>query len=721
MAFSPNCELLATGSSDGSIVLWEAATGKVLHTLKGHRDAACGLAFTPDNKTFVSTGYDGTTRVWEVASGKETAKFAPNTLKNSAVVLSAEGKIVIVAGAGDGIIRYFDIAAGKQVHQMEAHKLRYPGALTLALSANGKILASGGHDKTIRFWDAETAAELGQLPEQSNSVARVALSPDGSTIAWATYPSSRIHLGKFAGLPKGFQFKEFSPRGGHEMSIGFVTFSPDGKKILATSQDNTAILWEESTGKELQRFQGGPLAAWSHDGKLLALADSNDATRRAVLLFDVDTGKFVGLVSAPAAVVSIEFTPNRMSLLVACHNGAAYLLELATGQIRTHLPGKASPFWRAVLAPDGLTLAMAGQDVRICDTITGSELARLPLQVSFGPLVFSPDGKTLACRDFKAVVLWDLGKGKEIRRHNHLTYSLAFTPDGQTLVGACQDESIRLWDVATGKQLHEFRGHGGWIHSVAVSPDGRTLASGSIDATLLLWPMDPFVKGKPIPPSRLSAPEFQTRLAKLPAAKWEQCWKELAEQNAQKAYRAMWGLVAEPKKSAPALKKWADELCATSIERLVADLDSDDFAQREQATKTLERLGNVAEAALRAALAGKPSTESQRRIERLLAEREAALAASPEVMRVRARRATWATAKLPPEARRRVDWLMAQEEAAGAPGPDERLRLLRAIEVLEHIGTPEARTVLALLAKQSSVPDPGQHAKAALARLAKRP
>ena len=678
IAFSPSSLVLATGSGNGSIVLWEAATGKILHTLKGHRDAPNGLAFTPDNKTLVSTGHDGTTRLWDVADGKEFFKFAPNPLSNSSLVLSGDGKNVITAGGmnSDGILRYWDIAEKRQIRQIEAHKR---GALCLAISKDGKVLVSGGYDRFIRIWDADTTAELGNLPEQAGPVQRIALSPAGDLLAWGT--GSRIHLGKITGLPKAFQFKELLPRGGHETAINSVRFSPDGKKLLTTDNDNSAILWDQLTGKELHRFHKGYRSAWSHDSKLVAFADVNDNLARAITIYDAATGKEVRRVSAPAQVNSIAFSADRNTLTIGCSDGAIHLLELATGKVRASVRGNGGHFWRAVLAPDGYTVAaVCDKEVRVLDTISGTELARVP--ASGHHAVFSPDATLLACVTYQdGIVLWDWTKGKQVRRIPGRVHDLTFTPDGQTLVAACMDETIRLWDVATGKELHSLVGHGGWILSVGISPDGRTLVSGSTDTTLLLWPLDRFVKAKPILTAPLSEQELKARLAKLPDGKIEKWWSALAEADARKAYRGMWGLVAEPEASMPILRKWVGPICETPIGQLIADLDHAEYARREAATLKLERLGRLAAPSLQAALKGKLSAEPRRRIERMLALGEVGL----------------------------------------GEDPDEGLRLLRAVEVLERIGHAEARALLALIAKNSPAPEPGENARAALARLAKGP
>jgi WD40 repeat protein len=683
VAFSPDGRLLAAGAGDGKIFLWETESGKTLHILGGHRESPNGLVFTADGKALLSTGHDGTTRFWDAAAGIERWKVAPNPYESTAVVLTPDGKTAIAArgqGDGKGLIHYWDVATRKLLRVFPANK---GGVLCMALSSDGKVLATGGYDRTVRLWNAETTAELGSLPTESDTVNHLDLSADGGIVTWGLFSGSRVRVARVTRLENEVKFKELLPPEGHGAGVVSVRYTGDGKKILSTSGGNDAILWDELSGKKLLRFHEGYCAALAPGGMLLALADVNDNRFRKITIHDTASGKEVGRIKADAQVYSMAFSANNRALIFGGTNGEIQVYELATGKSRMRLAGHRSHIIQILLAPDGHTLLSACYDsTRLWDTITGKELDRLPFKLRNRTMAFSRDGKLLAIGDDNsgAVVLWDIAEKRELRRIPSGIHEVVFMPDNQTLAAACMDDSVRLWEVSTGIERHKFTGHAGWITCLDIAPDGRTLVSGGIDTTLMLWTTDAFVLGKPVPAPRLSAKELRARCDGFPVGEWPQWWADLAMPDAVKAHRAIWGLATESKDILTVMQKWWSELYPTPVATLIAELGHDDFVRREKASAELARLGKFIEPPLRLALSG----------------------------------------NLDPEARRRIERILAQRESGMAAGSDEGLRFVRAVEVLEHIGNADARNILTTLSKQAPA-DLAREAAVALERISKRP
>jgi hypothetical protein len=329
-----------------------------------------------------------------------------------------------------------------------------------------------------------------------------------------------------------------------------------------------------------------------------------------------------------------------------------------------------------VFSPDSRLLALPDEDtLRLYSCVSGKAVhtARVPGAV-FLTAAFAPDGLTLAAGDLDGkLYLWERDTGQAVRTwqgHKFAVYALAFAADGRTLVSAGQDGVIRLWDLASGRERTHLDGESGWVYSVAFSPDGRTLASGHYNGTALLWDVGPSPEGP-----RRTMPRGGERDA---------LWADLTGTDAAKAYRAGW-VLREGGDSAVALLRErlrpSPPVSAERLRRLIADLDSADFRTRQDASAELERLGVRTEAALREALDHPPSLEARRRLEALLQE-----------------------------ARRRRFAFSAEEVGQR-----------RAVAVLGHIGSQDARRLLQRLAEGDPAARQTEAARAALRRLEGRP
>jgi hypothetical protein len=321
------------------------------------------------------------------------------------------------------------------------------------------------------------------------------------------------------------------------------------------------------------------------------------------------------------------------------------------------------------LTADGKVLAVAaGENVRLFAAADGKERHTLKLTGMPSALAFAPGGGTLAVGMFDSTVrLFDPAAGKEERAlegHSGAVLGLAFSRDGRTLATAGYDRKVIAWEAASGRPIRTWEGHAGPATAVAVAPDGRAVASGGADTTALVWDLT----GR--------GPKLGE--VKLTRAEVDRLWQELAAAEPAKAHAGLWTLVAGAADAAPMLKGRVLTGDPKRLDKLIADLDSDRFADREAAVKELKTYGRWIEGALEKALTTTTSSEAKARLNHLLGE-------------------------------------MKRQESITLE--QERLRIRRLIQVLEQSGTAPAREGLNDLAVGAAEADLREDARSALARL----
>ncbi|HKR11960.1 MAG TPA: WD40 repeat domain-containing protein [Pyrinomonadaceae bacterium] len=278
---SPDEKILASCSLDGNIKLWDLATGRELRTLTGHTEAVKAVAFSPDGKLLASASNDGTLRLWDVLSGLERRSLVHTRSTDVdssvyAVVFISQGKI-IAAGNGDGTISYWEVNSGKELRVLKGHS---DLVFCLALSADGRSLASGSYDHTVKLWDVVAGKEIRtfadkKMTEVSEQVRAISLSSDGKWLA-----TSEVG---FTSSGNQFQYvykrvKVWNVKSGEHVfavdqpgfEINGVAFTRDNNLLAGAGADGVIKLWNVKSGREERSFSL-PVA----EKKKLTLAVSN--------------------------------------------------------------------------------------------------------------------------------------------------------------------------------------------------------------------------------------------------------------------------------------------------------------------------------------------------------------------------------------------------------------------------------------------------------------
>ena len=540
ICFSPDGQILASASGDGTIKLWNL-DGIEQQIFQGHSGWVNSICFSPDGQILASASGDGTIKLWNL-DGMEQQIFQGHSSWVNSVCFSPDGQIIASAST-DSTVKLWTLG-GIEIQTFQGHK---DSVNSVCFSPDGQIIASASTDGTIKLWKLNRPLRRlgfhnfftgvsGELSEMSNGflllelkghssrVNSVCFSPDSQIIASASTDGT-VKLWTLGGI-------EIQTFQGHKDSVNSICFSPDGQVIASASTDSTVKLWTLG-GIEIQTLHGYNddfrSVCFSSDNQTLALASAN-GTLRLWLLSGLQLGNFL---EHSGLVYSISFSPDGQIIASAGYDRKIKLSKLDGTEVKT-FQGHSRSVNSLSFSPNGYTIASASDDYTIklwnlnntevqilqghtreVNSVSFSPDGQIIASVSDGGIVklwnnkteissfrgskgrawsicFSPDGQTfvLACAD-GCLRLWNIN-GKKLRTINaHIgaVYSVCFSPNGQIIASAGDDHRIRLWNIS-GRELRTLSGHAGAIYSVCFSPNGQTLASAGGDSNVKLWSLD---------------------------------------------------------------------------------------------------------------------------------------------------------------------------------------------------------------------------------------
>jgi WD40 repeat protein len=404
------------------------------------------------------------------------------------------------------------------VARLGTGRLRHSNWISsLAFSPDGKLLASGGGDGLIRFWDAATGAPRQVLSDLTGRVAEVAFRPDGATLASTEWHSETPSI-RLWDVNTGAERLRCRRDGGlHNIGGGPVVFSPDGKTLASAEEMGQVVLWDAVTGKKIAELgrHDGTISCYPHvrqvafapDGRTLASCGWDGAVR----LWDTLRHQPLRVLrSADTAVSAIAFTPDGRRLVSGggvrvpedpndpVKDGAIRVWDVASGNQLFSLrdPDTRIGFFSLALSPDGRTLAASSGGVsRLWDLTEGKPLRPLGGRRNRSwwvhSLAFSPDGKTLAGASHNAIALWETATGRLLtptpEETNGGISSVVLSQDGRLLAVADEVGTVGLWDFPSRRMVHRLYGHQYRLYHVAISPDAKTVATAAEDGTVRTW------------------------------------------------------------------------------------------------------------------------------------------------------------------------------------------------------------------------------------------
>jgi WD40 repeat protein len=736
------------GLVKSKVSLWDLRNGKLMRVLplpKGEerKVGIIKMCFAPDGKSLAMSHIDGGKAfLFDLKSDTIRAYFAEPGFHVFHLAFSPDGNILAGSlfspsstnpGNADNKVVLWNSATGKVVRIIRDRRQDGNIVGSMALSPTGKILACT-HNDSIQLFDPETAKEIRQLEVPAGGLVKgLAITPDDKKLL------ARQTTGVLVwDLQSGKLLRTLTTR---VPRVESMALSPDGNTVALATKGTTIQVWDVATGRELFPVSGHDFpitsVACATDGKTVAYAGRSSLGKPPGPIVVVDAVKGARIGELPKNAQFLALSPNGKHLAAGeLHHIQIWEVGSRKGGVfidpETYLvqEGHFSEDGRALLTLDW---NQSGQSfVRRWDVTTGrqTQMWTLPperslnsslgadgkaVAANFGngnmavhqvqskrsrslhgqelegkPIHVSPDGKTLASAtwlvkdaEFRQVVsisggvrLWEIATGKEIfhlKAHHGKVEAIAWSPDSRFVAAGDQKtenqvpplpQAVRVWDTFTGKEVRTFANINADVSALKYAPDGASLIAGLGDGTVLVFDTSE-AQLKTNTPGKLGKDELAL------------CWTDLKDDNAAQARRAMGALMASAGDSVPFLRgqlKPAPAADAAKIGRWIADLDSAKFTVRQLAAKELEKVGEQVTSVIQKALKRDITLETRRRLEQILN----ALSDNPD---------------------------------------PETMRTVRAIMVLERIGSLEAQRVLEGLAHGAPGACETEEAKASLERL----
>jgi RNA polymerase sigma factor (sigma-70 family) len=703
-AYSPDGRLLVSGADNRELIIRDAATGKLLRSNDAHRGSFTGIVFAGPDRLVTSTNGRMLT-IWDVATATIGRQIRTEHERVAELAATADGKWLASVGDHDRKVRLWDLTSEREVGVFD---VAFQFDVEMAFSPDGKTLAAAGGSGPIYLWDVATrrgrTLPLGhEVPGGylAGGLRSLAFSPDGRLIVGTDVGQVVRCLDVATGRDR-FASDE------HAGPIRGLSFTPDGQAVRTGCNDFFTRTYDLG-GRLLKRQPAGFLGYFAPDGRTAITCWYEEWS-----FLDLESGRtWAGSQIRPGGLRGVAFSPDGRTVVVLTtppgqpvgpQRSTLQILETATGRLVRTLDfvgvGEVLKY-----TADGRTFAMVErtfdplrESIHMWDAATGRTTGRVPVPSGWScrDIDFSPDGRLVAAPRMDeaplrtiddppaAVAAWvailEVASGR-VRQRLRLDPTvfadeigaIRFAPNGRDVVIGRKDGTVRLWDLASGRERVRYTTQAGAVTDLALSPDGRMIASGHGDhrlgaggnGTVLLWPLP-------------TAPERGTVALPSDRPARDALWTDLGSTDAPRAGEVLNRLAADPGRTVGMIRERlapAASADPAQIARWVADLDSQRFAARTRAAAELERLGELAEPALRKALAGTPSAEVKLQVERLLAK------------------------------------------LTGPVEQPEILRGIRAVEVLERIATPDARALLVELAKGDAAARLTREATASLKRL----
>jgi WD40 repeat protein/serine/threonine protein kinase len=527
--FSADERFILSGGEDKVLKLWKVETGKCLQTFTGHTGCITAASLSADGQFALSGSHDATLKLWEITTGKCLRTFTGHTNGVDSVSLSSDGQFAL-SGSSDKTLKLWDVTTGKCLRTFTGHT---NGVDSVSLSSDGQFALSGSNDNTLKLWNSKDAADTYIAPMQLS----MALKTETFLSVELTYEQILAQAYKevmeqqnylmaaqlirqartlpgYDRHPRSFSFWQilyiFLPRkafhGGWESAkftgtntLSTNTLSEDGQLALLGSSNNILLLKEVATEQYLQTFSCNTVALSADRQFILAASGANVSLNRLMQessvenselfassgygynnleLYEFETGRYLrAFIGHTDSIASVSFSGDGRFALSGSYDKTLKLWEVSTGMCLRTFTGHTDIVSSVSFSADGRFALSGGQN---------NKINRL-----FEALRVDRDRTSVPLRSGdNTIKLWEVATGICLQTfigHTDSVNSLSFSRDAQLALSGSDDKTLRLWEIDTGICLHVFEGHTDRVESVSWSTDRRFILSGSSDKTMKLW------------------------------------------------------------------------------------------------------------------------------------------------------------------------------------------------------------------------------------------
>lgn len=503
ISWSPDSRFVAAGSSDCTVTIFQRGSWALVRTLHGFSDWVRGVAWSPDGALLAVVSADRTLQLWKPLDGKRIHLVTAHNDYIRSVAWSPDGKLLATAST-DRTVKVWSTSTLEVVHEGTA-----PGALlAVAWSPNRPILATGCVDRTIRIVEVANGITLAELRAHNDSVLSLSWSPDGNLIASGS-------ADRTVRIWDCQSWRSVATLEGHRGSVRSVAWSPSGKSLATGSTDRTVRKWKANnyilSHELVSRPEWTSSVSWSPDGRYLAAGSKN----RTVSLWDAQSHKQLWEKEGTSEVGSqalgkdgrliekkrermeewiraVAWSPDGQRIVAGADDAVLRVMEPAEGKLLRVLSGLPDPVFCVAWSPDGRVVAAgAGNKVIIWDVDETRPIAQLGDGGQVISLTWSPNGKYVVVSLVdKTIHVWnvlDSELQQSLASQNSIVLSLSWSDDCSLIGGGTEDHSILIWDVASGTLVRTLRGHSDAVTQLKWGLGDRFLTSSGRNGEVRLW------------------------------------------------------------------------------------------------------------------------------------------------------------------------------------------------------------------------------------------